>query len=365
MKDASTSARSEFDTSSGSSATPETPETPEIAEIAETSVSPAPSATPGGEAPSVLVLRALGLGDLLTGLPALRALRAHFPRHQVVLAAPERLKRVVDRLECVDRLLPTGSDDRGVPQTLPWHGPPPTVAVNLHGSGPQSTELLQSLKPARLFSFGAGGPVWEPDEHERFRWCRLLSWYGIAADPGDFLLRGRPGRARRKAGPRRVVLHPGADAPARCWPAQRFAQVAAHLKDEGTEVVITAGRSEGAQARQIAESSGLGRDAVLGGDRDILFSVLTDVIAGADALVSGDTGVAHLAVALATPSVTLFGPVSPALWGPPEGSQHIALWHPDPHSGLRPGRPDSDVPDERLLRISVEKVLGALSALSP
>lgn len=99
-------------------------------------------------------MRALGLGDLLTGLPALRALRNQFRQHEFVLAVPGRFQDVVRLLGCVDRLLPVGADARAVPATLPWQGPPPDVAVNLHGSGPQSRELLQGLTPGRLLSFG-------------------------------------------------------------------------------------------------------------------------------------------------------------------------------------------------------------------
>lgn len=309
---------------------------------------------PGADAGSVLILRALGLGDLLTALPALRAVRRHYPRHEVVLAAPERLREVVEELGCVDRLLPTGSDDRRVPRTLAWEGRPPDVAVNLHGSGPQSVELLRAVGAGQLFSYGAGGPVWDADEHERARWCRMLRWYGVPADAEDFLLRERDTSSGTY-----VVLHPGADSEARRWPVERFAQVAACLDD----VVITAGRGEGARAHAIAAEAGLGRDAVVGGESDISFKALADLVGNAGALVSGDTGVAHLAVSLATPSVTLFGPVSPALWGPPARPEHIALWHPDPDGGLRPGDARGAVADERLLRICADEVLHALGAV--
>jgi ADP-heptose:LPS heptosyltransferase len=140
---------------------------------------------------------------------------------------------------------------------------------------------------------------------------------------------------------------------------ERFAEVAAGLGD----VVITAGRGEGERAHAIAAEAGLGGDVVVGGDSDISFKDFVELIGDAGALVSGDTGVAHLAVSLATPSVTLFGPVSPALWGPPPRPEHIALWHPDPGGGLRPGDPRGAVPDERLLRISAGEVLDALVAL--
>src|SRR5436190_2215779 len=86
---------------------------------------------------------------------------------------------------------------------------------------------------------------------------------------------------------------------------------------------------------------------------------LAEVVAGAGAVVAGDTGVAHLATAFGKPSVTLFGPTPPALWGPPAAwrDRHVALWKGttgDPHAGaLDPG----------LLRIEPEEVIAALRRL--
>ncbi len=76
--------------------------------------------------PRVLVLRALGLGDLLAGVPALRALRQGLPDHEMVLAAPADLAPVAGATGAVDRLLPASAPGRAVPRTLDWTGPPRT-----------------------------------------------------------------------------------------------------------------------------------------------------------------------------------------------------------------------------------------------
>ncbi|MEU7556636.1 glycosyltransferase family 9 protein, partial [Streptomyces sp. NPDC044571] len=143
---------------------------------------PGRGASPAGPhpRPSVLVLRALGLGDLLTAVPALRALRRALPHHELVLAAPDRLAEAARATGLVDRLLPAYAPGRAVPGELDWSGPPPDSGVDLHGNGPPSRLLLQRLRPRRLFGFRHAelpeitGPHWRADEHERVRWCRPL-----------------------------------------------------------------------------------------------------------------------------------------------------------------------------------------------
>ncbi|MFI2432911.1 glycosyltransferase family 9 protein [Streptomyces sp. NPDC018693] len=302
----------------------------------------------------VVVLRALGLGDLLAGVPALRGVRRAFPRHEVVLAAPAELGQAVAAIGAVDRLLPASAPGRAVPDRLDWTGPPPEVAVDLHGNGPPSRRLLLSLRPRRLLAFaGPDGPPWYPEEHERARWCRFLAAYGIPAEPTDLRL---PRPTEPSPAPGAVVLHPGAGAPARCWPVERYAAVADVLRDRGLRVVVTGGPDEDDLVARLAERAGLPDADVHGGGPP--FPRLSALVAGARAVVSGDTGIAHLAVAHATPSVTLFGPVPPSRWGPPAGPRHRALWHPGPD-----GDPHGHRPDPALLRIHPEDVLHALDGL--
>ncbi|MFF1795588.1 glycosyltransferase family 9 protein [Kitasatospora sp. NPDC058263] len=313
--------------------------------------------------PRLLVLRALGLGDLLTGVPALRALRRHHPGHELILAAPGRLAPAVAVTGCVDRLLATDAPGRQVPGELRWDGPAPALAVDLHGCGEESLRPLRAVRPGRLIGYAAAEPdgaTWRADEHERDRWCRLLRCHGIAADPGDLLIR-RP--VARSPAPGAVVVHPGADAGARRWPAARFAAVARELRRTGRPVVVTAGAGEAGLAHEVAALAGLPPGSVLGGTADVPFETLAALVAQASAVVAGDTGLSHLATALGTASVTLFGPVSPRLWGPPADARHRILWRPDRLDDDRPGDAHGEVPDPRLLRIGPDDVLAELRAL--
>ncbi|MEU3845090.1 glycosyltransferase family 9 protein [Streptomyces sp. NPDC028635] len=301
--------------------------------------------------PRLLVLRALGLGDLLAGVPALRALRSGFPGHELILAAPAALRPLADATGAVDRLLPAAAPGRAVPRDIDWTGPPPDLAVDLHGNGPPSRDVLKALHPRRLWAFaGPDGPPWWAEEHERDRWCRFLEFHGVPADPADLRLPAPPGPS---PAPDAVVLHPGAGAPSRCWPVERYAAVAAALRERGLRVVVTGGEGEEDLVARLAKAARLPDTDTFGGG--LPFARLSALVAGARAVISGDTGIAHLAVAHATRTVTLFGPVAPSRWGPPDDPRHQVLWRPGPEEGDPHGRRT----DPALLRITPDDVLRA------
>lgn len=295
--------------------------------------------------PTALVLRALGLGDLLTGLPAFALLRAALPEHRIVLACPPVLEPLVRLAGTVDETTPAH-------ELTPLHAAPrhAELAIDLHGNGPESRRLLLATEPRRLIAFEHDGLRWDPDEHEVARWCRLVveglhlpapipypSVVGALPQPPD---------TRMPAG--LTLLHCGAKSAARRWPAERFAALAIVLAAHGHEVAITAGPAERDLARAIATAAGV---AVLD---DLTLLELAAVVARARLVICGDTGVGHVATNYATPSVLLFGPVSPRLWGPPPTPRHQVLWH-----GAGGGDPHGDRPDPALLAITVGEVVQA------
>ncbi len=108
-----------------------------------------------------------------------------------------------------------------------------------------------------------------------------------------------------------LVLHPGATVPARRWPAHRCAEAVRALTDDGHRVLVTGSPGEKDLTAEVAGDTGVDLGGATG------FAELSGVLAGADAVIVGNTGPAHLAAAVGTPVVSLFSPVVPAVrWAP-------------------------------------------------
>jgi ADP-heptose:LPS heptosyltransferase len=302
----------------------------------------------------ILVLRALGLGDLLTAVPALRALRRAHPGDRIALAAPPALADAVDLVDAVDELSPAaglGALDRT--------RRPPKLAVNLHGAGPESIADLLAQRPAELLTHrhpaypDVPGLGWRTDLHEIDRWCRLIEYGRFPADRADLTL---PAPTVPSPAPGAVVVHPGAAHAARRWPPERYAKVANTLSATGNRVVVTGNANERGLAAAVAAMAGLPDSAILAGHTGL--AELAALVAEASLIICGDTGIGHLATAFHTPSVLLFGPTPPKLWGPPPNDpRHVTLWAGDV------GDPHADHPDAGLLLISEHQVITAAEHL--
>lgn len=305
-----------------------------------------------GSPGDVLVLRALGLGDAAAGVAALRGVCRAWPDRRVVLAAPAAIGDWLRGAGVVDDVLPTAGLAAPLRFQRTGH-----VAVNLHGSGPQSHRLLLETSPQRLVAFACpdaghhAGPAWDPDEHEVDRWCRLLTAAGGPCTRED--LRLTPPGGTRTA---EVVLHPGAASPARRWPAARWAWLARRLAAAGHPLVVTGSAAEAALCEEVAGPARSVGASVRTAAGALDVAGLAALVARARLVVCGDTGVAHLATAYGTASVVLFGPTPPAEWGPAlDPELHTVLWR-----GTGRGDPHGQDLDPALASISPSDVLRAV-----
>jgi len=143
------------------------------------------------------------------------------------------------------------------------------------------------------------------DSAERLEACRLLETAGAVASP-------------------RIGVHLGAAyGPAKLWPVERVVDFCRLLAADRTPAILLGAPGDVASAATIiARAPAV---SLVGRDRPALLPALLSEL---DVLVSGDTGVAHLAAALGTPVVTLFGPTDPRLSAP--RGRVAVLTHPVP-----------------------------------
>src|SRR5262245_9651058 len=120
---------------------------------------------------------------------------------------------------------------------------------------------------------------------------------------------------RRALGARKqpvVALAPGAVGPGKRWASRNYAELARRLTAAGTTVWVLGGPNEAPFAREIVAAGG-------DGVRDLTGNDLRDAIvafAAVDAAVTNDSGLMHVSAASGVPTVALFGPTAPQLWGP-------------------------------------------------
>jgi ADP-heptose:LPS heptosyltransferase len=161
-----------------------------------------------------------------------------------------------------------------------------------------------------------------PGRHEAEAAKDLAAAAGFAVpegDPGGLAIEPPPDTRPLTGTEPYVVVHPGASAPARAWSRQRAARAVAALAGAGHRVVVTGGASEKELTAAVA-----GEHALDLGGRTGLHE-LAGVLAGARAVIVGNTGPSHLAAAVGTPVLCLFSPVVPAERWAPFGVPYVLL----------------------------------------
>jgi len=328
----------------------------------------------------VLIVKLSAIGDVLHTLPAAVALREALPEAEIAWAVEGRAGDVLADHPAIDRVirlprrwLKSPSAVLEARRTLRAFQPDVTIDAQgllksgvlswLSGAGMRiGYAAPEAREGSALFSTHQVVPT---AAHVVDRHLELLAPLGITASVPRF---GIP----RTADTRRqvddwwktlalpdapAVLNPGAGWASKIWPVERFATVARQLgRRHGlVSLVVWGGPSEREAAERIvAAAEG---EAVKAPPTSL--AELAEVAARARVFISSDTGPLHLAAAMGTPCVGLFGPV-PASRNGPYGAQHTTV---EPPAERRPAWKDRKRDTHAMLAIDAERVVAAASQL--
>lgn len=296
-------------------------------------VLPAPASVPVPASPaSFLLIRPGGMGDAVHLAPAVLALRKAFPLAAIDILAEKRNAAVFSLLEGVRRVIRydvpaeflslfRGNYDLVI-DTEQWHYLSAVVARLING---RFRAGFGTNSRSRLFNQVVGYPH---EDYEADSFFRLLEPFKVTAGvrgtppwlvvPFDAAAQGAS-LLTLLEGKRFMVIFPGASIPERQWGSERFREVAQYIRNMGMGVVVVGGRQDRATGDRIC-ANGVGIN--LAGKTTLAETAA--IIDRSALLISGDSGILHIGVALGKPTVSLFGPGIAAKWAP-RGEGHIVL----------------------------------------
>ena len=299
-----------------------------------------PRITQDTKSPKILVIRPGGIGDAVLLFPALRELRAEFPESLINVLAEKRNSGVLAFCPYVDNIILYDERPlswlnaviRGkydiVIDTEQWHRL--TAALSYMTGAPvrvgfqtnERAELYSHKIPfshsdyeARSFlnlASAVTGVQYEFKPDEPFVSVDSFGSGDIDTALGDF-------RKNKKA---LVGIFAGATVPERRWGVSKFAELTKKLAAMGMGAVILGGKEDLENSSEIKSTSA--SENVMDFTGKTALAVTAYIISKLDLLVSGDTGLMHLAYGVGTPTVSLFGAGIEEKWAP-QGKNHIAI----------------------------------------
>ncbi|HLA86271.1 MAG TPA: glycosyltransferase family 9 protein [Thermoguttaceae bacterium] len=331
--------------------------------------------------PRILIVRLSAIGDTVHGMPVLCALRERFPAAHLSWVVERRAAALLRGHAALDELieLPRGwlrspREVLGLRRRL--RKLQPEVTIDLQG-------LTKSAIVARLSSARRRIGFGDEKGRELSRWLnnelvhapaahvidanlQLLGPLGVTSPAVRFDVPETPEDARNieamiaraGVGGRFALINPGAGWPSKLWPPSRFAAVAEYLgRRHGIKsLVVWAGNEEHVWADAIAAGSG-------GHAQTAPPTSLTELAAlcrRASLFIASDTGPLHIAAAVGTPCVGLYGPM-PAARNGPYGPRHMAIQKCDDFHGT--SRQRRNAPAALMEVIEVDDVCRACDAI--
>jgi len=293
-----------------------------------------------GDPEKIVLFRGGGVGDFILTLPAMRAIRERFPDSHIALVGnPATMplacpRGYADSCRSMDHRGFARFFAKGADPDPPWrqyldecglaiswlYDPDGIFAANLEAAGAR-----------RVVANGHPIPTSLPAAEHFAKVLHALQIPPPSEPPRFFPSEDDRQAAREFLGhtdPRPLVaLHPGSGSPKKNWPVERWAETLANFAaPRGLRPVIVCGEADRQAADQLACAT---RDLAPAMAEGLSLPVLGAVLERCRLFLGHDSGVTHLASAVNTPCLALFGPTDPAIWAPPSERCHILKNGPD------------------------------------
>ena len=283
----------------------------------------------------ILIVKLGALGDVVHAIPVAAALRRAFPSARIDWLVGPKYREILDLVPVIDRRLVL-NDSRAPAAVRELRANRYDVAIDLQGLL-KSAVLARASGAARVVGFtsryareplaswfyreahdpGGGGMYHVDERHVVDTNLGILETLGVPPGtpefPIDHVESAVASTVAAQTGGRYAILNPGAAWPNKRWPPARLGAIAVELRARhALQSVAVWGPGEELLAREVVDQSG--GAALLSPP-----TTIADVVAlarGASLYLSGDTGPAHIAAAVGTPIVGIYGPTRPSRNGP-------------------------------------------------
>ena len=269
----------------------------------------------------VTIVRAGGLGDTILVLPAVALLRAASPDAAFTLVgstwaeALQPLLPLAVRAVHIDRVFPPAR--HGGPAAHVFAASSAAILYTATPEGDLASYVRRACRSPVVVWPVEPAPGMHAARHLANAVASLTS--GPDALPMPALncprrdrLHGRSWLDRKMGqGVRPLAVHPGSGGTRKCWPARRFAELAARLE---APVLVVEGPADSEACREFSEA--LPASVPLVRATGMPLCRLAAVLIESRGYIGNDSGVSHLAGALGVPTVAIFGPTDPAVWAP-------------------------------------------------
>jgi heptosyltransferase I len=331
--------------------------------------------------PRFLVVRLSSLGDIVHTFPAVAALRESFPNAEIIWLTHPRWKLLVDSSGLASEIWDT--ETRSLPSLQ-------AILRRIREKKFSAAVDYQGLWKSAALPYLGGVPLRIGFSSETIREYGVPLLYTDRVRCTQTHIADQNGELSQRAGARcatasvnlcvppyeesafrdylrglridrYVALSPGGGWHSKCWPPDRFGALCKKIRDSfGLRCLVNYGPGEEALAASVRDASGDAGPLLYNGELGQLMALLRNAIC----IVGGDTGPLHLAVALGTPSIALFGPTDPARNGPYRSagnagaSSGIDIVLRSPHAVTTYKR--GDQADPSMLEVKVDAVLDAV-----